>query len=102
MKKPATKAEKLFMSLVKLQQCIICCEPPISYCHHIVSGYRLGNMFCLPLCYNCHQGDDGFTGKNRKAWDKSLSNQLKLLEVVCAKMNIEPPEYKTKVVKRKL
>lgn len=101
MRKQATLKEKLFMSAVKGLPCIICSAPPPSEAHHVCdTGRRLGNMFCLPLCTKCHRGNDGFSGINRTAWDKSLNNQLFLLRVVCKKLKVQPPEYKTKVVKR--
>lgn len=100
-KKAATLKEKLFMSNIKEMRCIICTAPPINECHHITdTGRRLGNMFCLPLCTNCHRGNDGFSGINRTAWDKSLENQLFLLKIVCKKLGIKTPEYQTKIVRR--
>lgn len=87
-KKPATKAEKLHMSRVASLPCVICEHPPPSECHHITEcGRRLGHMFTLPLCVNCHRGNDGFSGINRSAWDKSLDNQLKLLEKTMEMIN---------------
>lgn len=83
MKKPATAEEKAFMKAVKQLPCIICGHAPISEFHHITKyGRRLGHMFGLPLCVECHRGNDGFSGINRSAWDKSLENQLGLLEKV--------------------
>lgn len=57
-------------------------------------------MFTIPLWASCHRGEDGFSGKNRDAWDKSLSNQLKLLKQTCKYLGVKPPEYKSKIVNR--
>lgn len=82
-KKKPTKDESERMAKVSQLPCIICNRPPVSEVHHITQcGRRLGHMFTLPLCTNCHRGDDGFSGINRSAWDKSLENQLNLLDVV--------------------
>lgn len=80
-KRAATKAERERMAKVKHLPCAVCKHPPISDCHHITAqGRRLGHYYTIPLCYTCHRGDEGFQGKNRDAWDKTLENQLKLLE----------------------
>ncbi len=100
MRKPATMLEKRFMAQIKHLNCIICGDWPVD-CHHITqAGRRLGNCFCLPLCVNCHRGANGFSGSNRKAWDKTLPNQLRLLKKVCDKLEMPTPEYKSKVVRR--
>lgn len=100
-RKPATTKEKLFYLSVKSLPCVICGAPPYSEAHHICDrGRRLGNMFCISLCVNCHRGDDGFSGKNRKAWDKSLQNQLFLLTRTYKMLGLKPPVYKSKIVRR--
>lgn len=87
MKKPATKKEREHIIKIKELACIICGYPPPSDCHHITEcGRRLGHMFTLPLCMECHRGRNGFSGLNRSAWDKSLANQLRLLEIVNKKL----------------
>jgi len=87
-KKPATKAEKERMAKVAELSCCICGDWP-THVHHITQyGRRLGHMFTLPLCPNCHVGKNGFSGLDRSAWDKSLSNQLRLLEIVNKKLEV--------------
>lgn len=82
-RKQPTKAEKRRMLEIKLMECCVCGHPPPSDVHHITDrGRRLGHEFTLPLCYEDHRGDRGFSGKNRGAWDKSLENQLRLLDGV--------------------
>ena len=84
---PPNKADSAWMLRVKELPCIICEHPPPSDCHHITDcGRRIGHRFTLPLCYEDHRGDRGFSGMNRGAWDKSLNNQLKLLEQVKEKL----------------
>ncbi len=91
-KKAATKAERERMGKIKQLPCIVCNHAPPSDCHHITQcGRRLGNEFTLPLCYEDHRGKRGFSGTNRGAWDKSLSNQLLLLEKV--NLMLEEWEY---------
>lgn len=101
MPKAMNLKEKLFVSAVKGLPCVICNAPPPSEFHHICdTGRRLGHLFGLSLCASCHRGNDGFSGINRAAWDKSLQSQLFLLKVVCKKLKVKPPVYKTKVVRR--
>lgn len=100
MAKAATIAQKKWIMLVKSQPCIVCDAPPPSEFHHICdTGRRMGHEFGLPLCINCHRGQDGFTGKNRSAWDKSLPNQLLLCERLYERLERDMPEYTSKVVK---
>ena len=80
---PPNKAEREWMGRVKNLPCCICNHPPPSDCHHITDcGRRIGHLFTLPLCYEDHRGRRGFSGLDRSAWDKSLENQLRLLEIV--------------------
>jgi hypothetical protein len=91
------KDRKEFILLVKSMPCCICSAPPPSEFHHICVGTRLGDEFGLALCTNCHRGDDGFSGKNRGAWDKSLENQMALLAKQYKKLGRPMPEFKTKI-----
>lgn len=87
-KKPATKEEKARMAKVSALPCCVCGAYPVEV-HHITKfGRRLGHMFTLPLCVEDHRGNRGFSGINRSAWDKSLDNQLRLLEVVNEQLGI--------------
>ena len=84
---PANKEDKELMRRVKEMPCIVCGHPPPSDYHHITDcGRRMGHKFGLPLCYEDHRGRRGFSGMDRGAWDKSLDNQLKLLEKVKDKL----------------
>jgi len=81
-KKKPTKDEFERMAKVSQLPCIVCGKRPVEVHHITQCGRRLGHMFTLPLCVNCHRGNDGFSGINRSAWDKSLENQLNLLDIV--------------------
>lgn len=81
-KKKPTKSESAWMARVAELDCCVCGAYGV-HIHHITqSGRRLGHKFTLPLCPECHVGRRGFSGLDRSAWDKSLSNQLRLLEIV--------------------
>ena len=93
--------EKAFIFEVKSLPCVICNAPPPSDFHHICdTGRRLGHDDGLSLCYTCHRGDNGFSGKNRSAWDKSLKNQIELCKLVYKKLGKEWKEPITKIVDR--
>lgn len=115
-RKPATLNQKAWIMRVKTCPCIICnpewFEGEVlpeyyhgNYCseaHHITNGTagRLGHEFILSLCEKCHRGNDGFSGKNRGAWDKSLTNQLALCEKIYRKFGREFKQPTTKIVSR--
>ena len=90
------------MALIKSLPCCVCEEYDKKLvfgveCHHIVNGYRLGDLFCLPLCYKHHRGEYGFSGSKRdESWDMSLENQLRLHKKIWKKMGLEAPEYTPK------
>ena len=81
-KKPANKEEKARMGKVAQLPCCVCGDYPVEVHHITQCGRRLGHMFTLPLCTEDHRGDRGFSGVKRDKWDKSLDNQLRLLEIV--------------------
>ena len=80
------KAESARMAKVAELPCCICGDFPVEVHHITQCGRRLGHKFTLPLCYEDHRGRRGFSGIDRGAWDKSLDNQLKLLEKVKDKL----------------
>lgn len=114
MRKAATKEEKAHIMRVKCMKCVACQEDwfdsqgyywggtvNTSDYHHITDGgRRLGHMWGLPLCEKCHRGEDGFSGKNRGAWDKSLENQLRLMAKVYKLIGKEPPAFESKLSAR--
>jgi hypothetical protein len=75
---------------IKQMTCVVCNHGAPSDCHHITDcGRRLGHEFTIPLCYDCHRGDNGFSGKKRSAWDKSLENQMRLLEITNKRLGVK-------------
>lgn len=86
-KNPPTKAERERMAKIKEMPCAVCGKHGPSDVHHITEcGRRLGHMFTIPLCYEDHRGNRGFSGINRSAWDKSIENQMLLLEQINIKL----------------
>ncbi len=96
-KKPATKEESEHLARIKELHCVICKDEPVDVHHITKCGRRLGHKFTLPLCFDCHRGDRGFSGENRSAWDKSLENQLRLLKKVEVMLQ---KEYETYIYRR--
>lgn len=92
-KKQPTKAESEHMAKVKELPCVICGNWPVDVHHITHCGRRLGHKYTLPLCFDDHRGDRGFSGKNRDAWDKSLNNQLHLLEMVKLQLKEQESYY---------
>ena len=99
MKKPATKAEKEFMAKVKELPCIVCGYYPVD-CHHITEGgRRLGNMYCLPLCFDHHEGQIFSIGNHKKSFIKKYGTELELLEKVYKKLGMVYVPKQSKIVK---
>lgn len=111
MRKPATKAEKEHMALVKTLPCVVCFldlydvmiehkkyNPLQGYSNseydHLVDGYRLGHMYGLPLCTNHHLAKKRY--KKGWEWDSSKPNQWRLLEKVYRVLGREIPPYNPK------
>lgn len=56
------------MERVKRLPCVACGAPPPSYAHHVTGDQKPRSDFrVLPLCYDCHQGPDGYHAAKR-AW----------------------------------
>ncbi len=85
-KKKPTKAESERMGRVAQLPCCVCGDYPVEVHHITQCGRRLGHKFTLPLCTEDHRGDRGFSGIKRDAWDKSLDNQLRMLELTNIKL----------------
>lgn len=87
------KSEKEHLLAVKELDCCVCGAHGPSDAHHLTQcGRRLGHEFVIPLCYECHRGDGGFSGKNRNAWDKSIFNQIRLVIETYKALGQNPPE----------
>ena len=57
----ARKAGVAHMLAVKAMFCICCGHPPPSAAHHVNGdGKQRNDMRVLPLCWECHQGQNGY------------------------------------------
>jgi len=101
MKKPATKAEKDYMSVVASLGCIICSQP--AEIHHLrclgSAGKRSSHMDCLPLCPNHHRiGGYGIAyHAGRKAFEANFGTELELLEKVQRQTGYNSDQQQDKV-----
>jgi hypothetical protein len=94
-KKNKTKAEKSWLNKISNFGCVICRkfynvqDPLPANCHHIRSGMGMGqkNSYdnCIPLCWEHHQGDDGFHHAPG-TWQKKYGTESELLEWVLEKL----------------
>jgi hypothetical protein len=67
------------MLAVKALPCICCGHPPPSYAHHCSShGMARDDMAVLPLCYECHQGPQGYHAAKR-SWVARYGQDVDLL-----------------------
>ena len=82
------KSEKEYLSkLVDEIGCVVCLKFMNVYTkpciHHIRSGMGVGmrnsHTMVLPLCYEHHQGNDGFHS-GKKTWESKYGTELELLE----------------------
>jgi len=63
-----TRGGLLHMRHVKLLPCIICGAPPPSQAHHCTGGGMARDDFkTIPLCYDDHQGPQGYHA-NKREW----------------------------------
>ena len=54
--KPATKAERRRMRLIKEIGCVVCGSSPCEVHHLLSGGVRRGHMFTIGLCTDHHTG----------------------------------------------
>jgi len=70
------------MARVKGLSCICCGHPPPSAAHHVTGdGMPRNDMRVLPLCYECHQGQNGYHN-SKAAWVAKYGPDFGLLEIV--------------------
>jgi hypothetical protein len=80
--KPATKKEREHLAKIKSLPCIACSAPPPTEAHHItVCGRRLGHLFALSLCHECHEGEFSI-GNAKKRFIEKYGTELFLLQKV--------------------
>ena len=73
------------MGRVKGLDCICCGHPPPSHAHHVTGDNKpRDDMRVLPLCYECHQGPNGYHAAKR-SWVARHGPDYLLLDEV-AKM----------------
>ena len=94
-KKSKTKDEKNWLNKISNFGCVVCRkhyeidDAPPANCHHIRQGMGAGqknsHYMVLPLCWEHHQGQDGFHSAP-KTWQKKYGTEAELLEWVLDKM----------------
>jgi hypothetical protein len=114
-RKPATLEQKAWIMRVKTCPCIICnpewFEGDVlpEYYHgefnsegdHVTDARgRLGHDYIIPLCYEHHRGNKGYSG-NKSIWGKSSTKQLELCKKVWAKFGREWVEPLSKIAPRR-
>ena len=81
MKKNKTTGEKSYHAYLSQFSCIACGSIPVTI-HHIRDfagmGQRSSHFHVLPLCVECHQGQDGIH-HNRKIFEMRWGTEISLL-----------------------
>lgn len=81
--KPAmTRAERLHVERVRSLPCAVCDAPAPSYAHHIAQ--RL-NYCVVALCWDCHQGSDGWHG-TKALWNVRKLDELGALNITLRRL----------------
>jgi len=73
--KSFTQAEAAHIERVKSLACGLCDAPGPSFAHHIKQGQH---WTVIPLCYECHQGKDGWHG-TKVLWRIYRKDELDVL-----------------------
>ena len=94
-KKSKTKDEKNWLNRISNFGCVVCrkhheiVDAPPANCHHIRQGMGAGqknsHYMVLPLCWEHHQGQDGFHSAP-KTWQDKYGTEAELLEWVLDNM----------------
>lgn len=93
--KPHTlAAERAHLSRVLGMDCVLCARLGLTqagrtYAHHVRTGQgmaqRASDFLAIPLCYSCHQGDQGIHG-DRSLLRVAKCEELDLLGDVIGRM----------------
>lgn len=75
-------AESEHMARVKELACSVCDAPGPSYAHHINQGQH---WTVVALCYDCHQGHNGWHG-NKSFWRIRKMSELDALAITIARL----------------
>jgi hypothetical protein len=66
MASPEREAGVAHMLAVKALPCIACGAPPPSHAHHVTGdGMPRDDMRVIPLCHDCHTGQNGYHNAKR-------------------------------------
>ena len=75
------------MEAVKSLPCITCGHPAPSYAHHVTGDKQpRSDWRVIPLCYECHQGRDGYHAAKR-SWVAKHGPDYLLLDQVAKKLS---------------
>ena len=70
------------MERVKRLPCMCCNAPPPSSAHHVTGdGMPRNDMRVIPLCYDCHQGQNGYHNA-KAAWVERFGPDYMMLDQV--------------------
>ena len=73
------KAERKHLGIIKSLPCGNCHASAPSAAHHITEGNRrISHYATIPLCYECHQGNQGIHG-DKRLWLIMKNSELKVL-----------------------
>ncbi len=77
-----TKGERKHLERIKSMPCGLCGADGPSDAHHIRTGQGMGqrasDFLAIPLCKDCHQGDEGLHG-SRALWRVYRKDELDVL-----------------------
>ena len=77
-----TAAGRAHMGRVKMLRCVICHAPGPSDAHHCRSdGMARDDFKTIPLCKNCHQGQNGYHNR-KETWEATNGKDHEFLAVV--------------------
>jgi len=81
-KRGITKKQCEHLAWVKEQPCVVCGSRDQVAAHHcgIKMGMAKNHMQAIPLCFDHHQGKNGFHTLGRKAFAKRFGSEAELLE----------------------
>lgn len=74
--KNLTAKDKEHLARVKALPCGVCGRAAPSSAHHIEQGLH---HLCIPLCYDCHQGNHNGIHGSRAMWKVTKKTELSVL-----------------------
>lgn len=89
-----TEAEHRHLNRVAALGCIVCGNKAMI--HHPRDGQgmaqRAPHCDAIPLCYNHHQGKQGFHTLGTRRWEETYGTEAELLALVRYELGIKPGE----------